>query len=209
VKLPLAIAVVTLPPLVLLGVGLTHPATLTVESAGWWTTMHQILVPLFALLAVSVFVLLRRDRSPLALFGRIAAGTFTVFYGTLDAVSGIATGVVAQAEGATDGASIAALFATGRIFAYVGGYSLLAAAVAVAGVAWLAGSRQWYFWVGAAFAIGGAALIARFHIYFPYGTATMACLAVGFALLELSRQRLILLKLASSPEPSDTHSSPV
>ncbi len=186
---PLAIAAVVVPPLVLLGVGLSHPATLSVATASWWTTMHVILVPLFPLLAVAVWVLVRGNRSPLAIFARVAAVAFAVFYGTLDAVSGIAGGIVVQAEGSTDAAPLGALFATGKVFAYIGGYSLLAAVVAAAGAAWLGGNRHWAFWVGAVFAIAGAAVIGRFHIYVPYGTVTLASLAVGFGLLEWSRGR--------------------
>jgi hypothetical protein len=186
---PLAIAAVTAPPLILLGVGLTHPAHLTVASAGWWTTMHQLLVPLFPLLAAAVWVLLRRDHTALAHFGRVAAVGFAVFYGTLDAVSGVAAGIVVQAEGSTEAAALDPLFAAGKIFAYLGGYSLLAAVAAAIGCTWLSGTRPATFWVGAMLALGGAAVVARFHIYFPYGTATMGCLAIGFCLIELARQR--------------------
>jgi hypothetical protein len=40
----------TAPPLLLAGLGLTHPNDLTGTSAGWWTSLHIILVPLFPLL---------------------------------------------------------------------------------------------------------------------------------------------------------------
>jgi hypothetical protein len=188
VKRSLAIAAVAAPPLILLGVGLTHPAHLSVSSAPWWTTMHLLLVPLFPLLAVSVWVLLRRDHSVLAWVGRVGAVSFGVFYGTLDALSGVATGIVTQAEASTTGAAVAGLFATGKVFAYIGGYSLLAAVGALVVDRWLVGERTWYFWVGAVLALGGAGLIARFHIYFPWGTAVLLALTIGFALLELSRR---------------------
>jgi hypothetical protein len=186
-KRSLAIAAVAAPPLILLGVGLTHPAHLSVASAPWWTTMHLLLVPLFPLLAVSVWVLLRRGRSVLAWVGRIGAVAFGVFYGTLDALSGVATGIVTQSEASTTGAAVAGLFATGKDFAYLGGYSLLAAVGAVVINSWLVGTRQWYFWIGAVLALGGSALVASFHIYFPRGTAVLLALTVGFALLEVSR----------------------
>ena len=53
-----AVAAVTAPPLVLAGLGLTHPDDLTGVSAGWWTSLHIILVPLFPLLGVSHWILL-------------------------------------------------------------------------------------------------------------------------------------------------------
>ena len=49
---------VTAPPLLLAGLGLTHPNDLTGASAGWWTSLHIILVPLFPQIGVSHWVLL-------------------------------------------------------------------------------------------------------------------------------------------------------
>jgi hypothetical protein len=54
---------VTVPPLLLAGLGLTHPNDLTGASAGWWTSLHIILVPLFPLLGVSHWVLITDGRA--------------------------------------------------------------------------------------------------------------------------------------------------
>jgi len=50
---------VTLPPLVLAAIGLTHPMELAAETAGWWTTMHILLLPLLPLLGVALWGLVR------------------------------------------------------------------------------------------------------------------------------------------------------
>jgi uncharacterized membrane-anchored protein YitT (DUF2179 family) len=203
-KNSVAMALVAVPPLILLGVGLTHPAHLSLESAPWWTTMHLLLVPLFPLLAASMWLLLRRDFSWLGRAGRVAAAGFAIFYGTLDAISGVATGIVTQADGSTKGAAIAGLFAAGKVFAYLGGFSLLASVIALVVRGWLVLEKRWDFWLGAALALTGAGLIAKFHIYFPYGTATLLALAIGFALLERAHRGS---GDASFSWPPETHSS--
>jgi hypothetical protein len=53
------VLVVAGPAVVLAGLGLTHPQELTAASASWWTTLHVILLPIFPLLAVSLWLLLR------------------------------------------------------------------------------------------------------------------------------------------------------
>ena len=59
------------PPLLLAGLGLTHPNDLSGASAGWWTSLHIILVPLFPL--VSHWVLLDGRPGVIAWNGRVAA----------------------------------------------------------------------------------------------------------------------------------------
>jgi len=71
---------VTAPPLLLAGLGLTHPNDLSGASAGWWTSLHIILVPLFPLLGVTHWVLLHRRPSVIAWIGRIAAFLYIAFY---------------------------------------------------------------------------------------------------------------------------------
>ena len=68
-----SVVAVTAPPLLLAGLGLTHPHDLSGASAGWWTSLHIILVPLFPLLGVSHWVLLHRRPGVIAWIGRVAA----------------------------------------------------------------------------------------------------------------------------------------
>jgi len=184
----LAIAAVTAPGLVLAGVGLTHPALLTIETARWWTTMHVVLVPLFPLLGVAVWVLLRRDVSPLGWAGRVAAIVYVVFYGTLDAVSGIAAGTVMLATGGL-GDDVVALFGTGGGFGRIGALSFFAAVVCVLGSTWRAGVRSAPFVAAAVVLLGSGYLFTIRHIYAPWGVVAMLGVAAGFATIEIVRER--------------------
>src|SRR3712207_5551712 len=87
---------VTVPPLVLAAIGLTHPQDLTPQSAGWWTTMHILLVPIFPLLGVAQWVLVRGVHDVLSWAVRVAAFLYMTFYGVVDAVAGIGTGTLVQ-----------------------------------------------------------------------------------------------------------------
>ncbi len=180
---------VALVPLALAAIGLTHPNPLTAENAPWWTTMHVILVPLFPLLGVVVWMLLRTDRSALGWGGRVAALVYVVFYGVLDAVSGIAAGTVVQAGVATDSPVLSALYAMGSHFRIVGSYAFFVAVILVLASAWIAGRRGVLFYVAAVALVASGYLYTTAHIYFPKGTVTMIGFAVGFALLELIRAR--------------------
>jgi hypothetical protein len=92
---------VTAPPLLLAGLGLTHPNDLSGASAGWWTSLHIILVPLFPLLGLSHWVLLHRRPGVIAWIGRVAAFLYIAFYAVTDHIAGIGTGVVMQQSGAS------------------------------------------------------------------------------------------------------------
>lgn len=78
------------PAVGLAGLGLTHPQELTATSASWWTTLHVVLLPTFPLLAVSLWLLLRRVPGPVAWVARIATYGYATFYNVTDVVVGIA-----------------------------------------------------------------------------------------------------------------------
>lgn len=184
----IAIAAVAVPGVVLAVIGLTHPVRLDAASAQWWTTMHLVLVPLFPLLAVAVWVLLRRDHTPLGWAGRVAAISYAIFYGALDLLSGVAAGTVVLASGG-GGDEVAALFGTGGSLGRIGTLSFLAAVVCVLGSSWRAGLRSVPFWITALVLLGSGYLFTIRHIYAPVGVAAMLGLAAGFAAIELLRQR--------------------
>lgn len=181
----LTIAAVTAPGLILAGIGLSHPDRLNLQTAQWWTTMHIILVPLFPLLGVSVWVLLRRDQTPLGWAGRAAAVVYAVFYGTLDAVSGIAAGTVMLQTGEVAGD----LFDIGRVFGRIGALMLFAAIIAALGSAWRAGVRGWQFFASAVVLMVSGYFFTLSHIYPPFGVASMVGLAAGLLVQELLRAR--------------------
>ena len=173
-----------IPGLVLAGIGLTHPALLTAGSAPWWTTMHLVLLPLFPLLGVAVWFLLRHDRTAVGWGGRVAAVIYVVFYGALDAVSGIAAGTVTQAGADTKSELVTSLFAAGRPLGLVGGYVFFVAVILVLASAWRRGARGWLFYAAAVVLLLAGYLFTTSHIYWPKGVVAMLGLAVGFAVIE-------------------------
>jgi hypothetical protein len=171
----LCVAAVTLPPLVLAGLGLTHPELLNDSTADWWVGIHIILLPLFPLLAVAAWILLREDRSPLGWAGRVLALVFVPFYTALDAISGISAGTLQKVGGTAE--QLNALFSTGRPLGQVGSYAFLATIVLILGSTWLA----------AVVLITAGYLFTTSHIYWPKGVIAMLGFAVGFFMLEAHR----------------------
>lgn len=183
------IVAVVAPPLVLAGVGLTHPALLTVESAPWWTTMHLALLVLFPLIGVAVWVLLRSDQTWLGWAGRLAAAAFAILYDGLDAVAGIATGTIVLAGADPKSDVVAALFAASKPLGWAGIIAVSIAVVFVLVSAYRAGNTLALL-VSAAVALGASLyLFATGHIYWPRGVLAMLGFAIGFAIVELSGQR--------------------
>src|SRR3712207_3477546 len=74
--------------------GLTHPHALTPETASYWYTLHYILLPIFPLLGVNLWWWLAEVRSPWAWLARVAAFIYMSFYGALDVLAGMGTGLV-------------------------------------------------------------------------------------------------------------------
>jgi hypothetical protein len=90
------VVVVAGPAVLLAGLGLTHPQDLTATSAPWWTTLHVLLLPLFPLLALSLWLLLRGVPGLVAWAARIAAYGYAAFYTALDVLAGIGAGELTQ-----------------------------------------------------------------------------------------------------------------
>lgn len=193
----LPIAVVTVPPVALAGIGLSHPTLLTADSAPWWTTMHFILMPLFPLLGVAIWVLSRDDKTAIGWGGRVAALIFVPFYTALDAISGIAAGTVTRAGADPTSQIVTSLFAAGRPLGYIGSYAFFVAVILVLASAWRSGTRGWLFFVAAGVALISAYLFTTSHIYFPKGVIAMIGIAASFAALEAIRP--------TAAGPSATH----
>jgi hypothetical protein len=60
----------------------------------WWITLHIIQLPLFCLLALSVYLLLDGVKGTLATVSKVGLGIFVTFYPALDAILGIGTGAL-------------------------------------------------------------------------------------------------------------------
>jgi hypothetical protein len=195
------VVVVAGPAVVLAGLGLTHPQDLTATSASWWTTLHVLLLPLFPLLAVSLWLLLRGIPGPVAWAARIAAYGYAAFYTALDVLAGIGAGELTQlnAERGLQETTVEVdrLFAVGNDLGELGvwcfGVACVATALAVVGR------------VGRRALPGAVVLVAAtvvfvaggVHIYWPWGVGTMLALAVGLGLL-----------VAVLPDPQQRDSQP-
>jgi len=136
-------------PLILGALEVGHPALMPGDNifetlapiTSWWTALHVVQIPLFALMGFAVLLLVRDLRGRPAQISRWAISIFIVTYPAFDAAVGVASGVMAHTlrtlEGAqreTLEAGLQALFwgpVTGAM-AVVGSASWLVALVAAA-----------------------------------------------------------------------------
>jgi hypothetical protein len=181
------VAAVAGPAVVLAGLGLTHPQDLTATSAPWWTTLHVLLLPLFPVLAISLWLLLRGVPGLVAWAARIAAYGYAAFYTALDVLAGIAAGELTQLNAErglqTDAVEVDRMFAVGNDLGDIGVwcFGIACAATALAVVGWV-GRRAL---PGAVVLVGAAVVFVAggVHIYWPWGVGTILALAVGLGLL--------------------------
>lgn len=176
-------AAVALPGLVLAVLGWFHPPVLTPDTAQAWWTLHVVLLPIFPLLAGSLWLLLRGRRGVVPALARVAGYGYAVGYTALDALAGIAAGLVVQTEGRASQAMLR-LFDVGNVLGLVGAGCFLGAVLLTCTVLLPGG--------GPVALVGGAVLVLSSlsfldsHIYPPRGVATMLGIAVGCALLALA-----------------------
>jgi hypothetical protein len=180
------VLVVAGPAVVLAGLGLTHPQELTAASASWWTTLHVILLPIFPLLAVSLWLLMRGIPGPVAWVARIAAYGYATFYTVTDVLAGIGAGELTQfnaARGVQERTvEVDRLFSVANDLGGIGVWCFLVACAATAlAVVMRVGRRAL---PGAAvLLVAGVLFTGGWHIYWPAGVVTMLVLAVGLGLL--------------------------
>lgn len=60
----------------------------------WWITLHILQLPLFGLMALAVFLLVRNLPGKAAIISRVGISFFVVFYTALDSITGIASGIL-------------------------------------------------------------------------------------------------------------------
>ena len=174
------VVAVALPGLVLAVLGLFHPRSLAPSTATVWWQLHVVLLPLFPLLAVALWVLLRGERGPLAWLARIAAYGYAAFYTALDVLAGIGAGYVTDRAQRGSQAAID-LGTLGDDIGMVGSWSFLVAAV-LTGVALVRRAGRTAL-PGAAILFGGAVSFLHGHIYWPVGGLAMLGVAAGCGLL--------------------------
>lgn len=199
-----------LPGLLLAGLGLAHPHHLGTDTAAQWWQLHVVLLPLFPLLAVVLWWLLRGERGPLVWAARVAAYTYATFYTALDALAGIAAGYAVQSIGEPTQATLD-LRSLGNDLGTVGAYAVVAAVVltvvvlvrrdarAAPGarggglVSIAAGQPRTNRsctrepTIGAVLLILGAVPFAVGHVYWPVGGIGLLAFAAGSALVAAAR----------------------
>src|SRR3954467_14818440 len=89
------------PPLLLAGLGLAPPMHLTADSAMTWRDLHVVLLPIFPLLALGPWTIVRGEHLALRWMVGLLGYTYAVCYTALDVLAGIAAGALksAGAEG--------------------------------------------------------------------------------------------------------------
>jgi len=179
--LSLALAAVV-PPLVLAGIGLVHPMELSAATAEMWRDMHIVLLPLFPLLALGPWLVVRRSAPRLAWITALLGYVYAAFYSALDVLAGIGAGGLQL--GGYDG--VGTLYRLGDALALPGTIalllaSLLASVVAIRRDGWVAA-------IGGVLVVVASVSYLTSHIFAPRGVLTMVAFAVGWAVLLVGPQ---------------------
>jgi hypothetical protein len=159
----------------------------------WWLILHILQMPLFALVATSIWLLLQKTDNLYASLSRIALWIFAISYTAFDTIAGIATGILFRyVRGASivDGDAaydhmfglFIALFNLdmpgGTIIMNLAVWSWVAAMLLAAVALYIKGVNR----VGVVL-IGISALTFQSHVH-PYGPITMALVLAGMICIE-------------------------
>lgn len=179
---------VALPALVIAVGGLFHPELLTPDTADRWFGAHLVLLPLFPLVALGLWWLLRGVRHPVATAARVLAYAYAVLYTALDAISGIGLGwsVKKAAENGQPGPDLGTVFFIGDRIGRPGAIALALAGV-LAGLV-LAHAHGWLAGLGGALVGGGAMLVWKYHVFPWEGVTGMVLVAAGMGAMALARE---------------------
>ena len=180
----LPIAAVVVPHLTVAAIGLTHPATLTVDSAHHWQVMHTVLLPLFPLLALGPWLVARAVDARSSVVVGVIAFVYACFYTALDILAGIGGGAIKDAEAG----GLGILFPVAGDLGAVGSYAHLAATALAAGLALrITGVRHGLS--ATLLVLAGSLLFWQEHVYRPWGVLAMVLLAAGWSWLLVAIDR--------------------
>lgn len=172
------IALATVPTLVVLLVGITHPLNLTEEAAQSWQTLHLVLLPVFPLMGLAPWIVARTADRRLGWLAAIGGYAFATGYTALDVLAGIGGGAMVLG-GQSD--ATGPLFRIANQLALVGVYGLVFGTLVASIAAVLRG--RWLAIPGAALALVGSYMISTEHIFSPLGTLALGLVVVGYAIL--------------------------
>ncbi|CAN5365818.1 hypothetical protein BH11ACT3_BH11ACT3_09840 [soil metagenome] len=174
---------VTVPALIALLAGLTHPAHLNEASAEYWRNLHIVLLFVFPAIGAAPWLLARRVSRVgwMRWVGWVAAlggYLFATCYTALDILAGIGGGTLVLAGHSDDTGQVFKIANQLAVVGVVGlAVGMLAAgilAVRHAGLPMTAGTLL---------AVAGAALVLPGHVWFPIGTLALALLVAGCVVL--------------------------
>jgi hypothetical protein len=143
-------------PLVLAILMIVHQLIDQFERPGAFLALHLILLPLFALMGVAIWVMLKGVGGAVARAARMAAFVFVVGYVALDAISGIAASAILASGAPWSTEATQALFASGpaalpttvavlawRVAVLLGAWALYRGGRPLAPLVVLVGSTLW------------------------------------------------------------------
>jgi hypothetical protein len=180
----LTVVAVAVPHLAVAAVGLTHPATLTVESAHHWQVMHTVLLPLFPLLALGPWLVARAVDARSGVLVGVIAFVYACFYTALDVLAGIGGGAIKAAEAG----GLGIIFPVARDLGAIGSLAHLAATALATGLALrVTGLSRGLS--GTLLVLAGSFLFWQEHVYRPWGVLAMVLLAAGWSWLVIAVDR--------------------
>lgn len=169
------------PPLLLALVGLFHPSELSKDTAQAWTTLHLFLMLVFPLLGVNFWWLVTGITGVSAWAIRVTGFLFMVYYGGMNLLSGIASGLVVQKTLSPASPEVNSLMNAGDSFSEIGGWAFFLGSLVVLFLYWqLVGRRAF---AGSFLLIASAVLMLNAPLHHQLGWLPMLCMAAGFVLL--------------------------
>lgn len=180
------VGLAAIPGIVLAVAGLFHPYNLTVEDSARWWQLHVLLLPVFPLLAVVVWFLLRGERDWISWIARIAAYLYAAFYTGLDVLAGIGAGYVVD-EADSPSQAMQDLLNMGNELGFYGVHAFLVAAIATGIVAVRRDGTAAV--PGAVLFIAASVPFLQAHVYWPVGVVSMLGLGIGAGALAWARCR--------------------
>jgi hypothetical protein len=134
----------------------------------WWIILHILQLPLFCLLALSVYLLLDNVQGRWAVLAKVALGVFVAFYPAFDAILGIGGGILVNYGQGTMGiqydmtSAIVEGYFTSNLALFVGALGGLAWALAILLAVVALARPVWSRWL----VVIAAALVALAILYY-------------------------------------------
>jgi hypothetical protein len=194
-KHPLVRRLILLGTPLLLGIlQFNHPASVSYDNLlpiiDWWLLLHLMQLPLFGLLALTIYILIYDIDNIFATISRIGLGIFVVFYTALDSVLGVASGLLIkfgstqsmEQQGLIEDAYLALFYEGNNLLGDIAVYSWFVAGISAAIALYLNGKNH----LGVLLLFIGT-LFYHSHAY-PFGPLAMLAIFISMILFEFFPQ---------------------